>query len=60
MKALATNLSEALTFEWVTSEGTVLTLQLDSEGRTYSELLQGFINFLRAMGYVIPDEVDVV
>jgi hypothetical protein len=32
----------------------------DCSGRTYDEMMQFFINFLRGIGYIVPDEEDRV
>lgn len=41
-------------------EGLEVTFELTEEDITWDKALQHCINFLRGLGYVIPEDIDVV
>jgi len=52
-----------MTYEEVESTGdvdTVITHRVRQDGEDWNVMLQAYINFLRGIGYVIPEEEDRV
>lgn len=48
------------TFTFRDGEDMELVMTLRGDTHTHTELRQAFINFLRGVGYVIPDDEDLV
>jgi hypothetical protein len=41
-------------------EGMKITVELESEEVTLTEALQTYVNFLRCIGYTVPEEYDTM
>ena len=46
-----------LTYE---EEGCKITHEIDATNSPYTQMIQSYVNFLRGIGYVVPEDYDTV